>query len=54
MTTSEEIEGWRGGLDALHARIAGRFHRSGVTTHCLSWSLVDQERIVYVSADING
>jgi SRSO17 transposase len=28
MTTSEEIEGWRAGLDALHARIAGRFRRS--------------------------
>src|SRR5712691_6860125 len=30
MTTSEEIEGWRAGLDALHARIAGRFRRSEV------------------------
>lgn len=28
MTTSEEIAGWRGGLDALHSRIAGRFRRS--------------------------
>ena len=28
MTTSEEIEGWRAGLDGLHARIAGRFRRS--------------------------
>lgn len=28
MTTNEEIEGWRAGLDALHARIAGRFRRS--------------------------
>src|SRR5579864_5708477 len=33
MTTDEEIqraaiEGWRAGLDALHARIAGRFRRS--------------------------
>jgi SRSO17 transposase len=28
MTTSDEIAGWRGGLDALHARIAGRFRRS--------------------------
>lgn len=28
MTTSEEIEGWRAGLDALHARIAGRFRRA--------------------------
>jgi len=28
MTTSEEIDGWRAGLDALHARIAGRFRRS--------------------------
>jgi SRSO17 transposase len=28
MTTSEEIEGWRAGLDALHGRIAGRFRRS--------------------------
>jgi hypothetical protein len=28
MTTSEEIEGWRMGLDALHGRIAGRFRRS--------------------------
>lgn len=28
MTTSEEIESWRAGLDALHGRIAGRFRRS--------------------------
>src|SRR5260370_17243632 len=28
MTTSEEIEGWRTGLEALHARIAGRFRRA--------------------------
>jgi SRSO17 transposase len=28
MTTSAEVEGWRGGLDALHRRIAGRFRRS--------------------------
>jgi SRSO17 transposase len=28
MTTSEEIEGWRAGLDDLHARIAPRFRRS--------------------------
>ena len=28
MTTREEIEGWRAGLDTLHARIAGRFRRS--------------------------
>jgi hypothetical protein len=28
MTTSEEIEGWRMGLDALLGRIAGRFRRS--------------------------
>jgi deoxyadenosine/deoxycytidine kinase len=28
MTTSEEIESWRAGLDALHERIAGRFRRS--------------------------
>jgi len=28
MITSTEIEGWRAGLDALHARIAGRFRRS--------------------------
>lgn len=28
MTTGEEIEEWRAGLDALHARIAGRFRRS--------------------------
>jgi SRSO17 transposase len=28
MTTGEEIEGWRGGLDALHGRIAGRFRRA--------------------------
>jgi SRSO17 transposase len=28
MATSEEIAGWRQGLDALHARIAGRFRRS--------------------------
>src|SRR5215212_8376234 len=28
MTTSAEVEGWRGGLDALHGRIAGRFRRS--------------------------
>src|SRR5690349_22540440 len=28
MTTSDEIAGWRAGLDALHARIAGRFRRS--------------------------
>ncbi len=28
MTTSEEIDGWRVGLDALHARIAKRFRRS--------------------------
>jgi len=28
MTTVEEIEGWRAGLDALHGRIAGRFGRS--------------------------
>ena len=28
MTTSEEIEGWRAGLDALHGRIAGRFRRA--------------------------
>ena len=28
MTTNEEIEGWRAGLDALHVRIAGRFRRS--------------------------
>ena len=28
MTTSEEIEGWRAGLDGLHARIASRFRRS--------------------------
>src|SRR5688500_6110671 len=28
MTTSEEIAGWQSGLDALHARIAGRFRRS--------------------------
>jgi len=28
MTTSEEIESWRAGLDAVHARIAGRFRRS--------------------------
>jgi SRSO17 transposase len=25
-----EVEGWRAGLDALHARIAGRFKRSEV------------------------
>src|ERR1700756_4653503 len=24
----EEVAGWRAGLDALHARIAGRFRRS--------------------------
>jgi SRSO17 transposase len=28
MTTSEEVAGWGAGLDALHARIAGRFRRS--------------------------
>ena len=28
MTTYEEIEEWRGGLDGLHGRIAGRFRRS--------------------------
>lgn len=28
MTTSEEIASWQAGLDALHARIAGRFGRS--------------------------
>jgi len=28
MTTSEEIESWRAGLEALHARIAARFRRS--------------------------
>ena len=28
MTTSDEIAGWRAGLDALHGRIAGRFRRS--------------------------
>lgn len=28
MTTVEEIDGWRAGLDALHGRIAGRFRRS--------------------------
>jgi SRSO17 transposase len=28
MATSAEVEGWRGGLDALHSRIAGRFRRS--------------------------
>ena len=28
MTTSEEIAGWRAGLDALHGRIASRFRRS--------------------------
>ncbi len=28
MTTSEEIGGWRAGLDDLHARIAPRFRRS--------------------------
>lgn len=28
MTTSEEIAGWRGELDALHGRIARRFRRS--------------------------
>ena len=27
-TTSEEIEGWRAGLDGLHDRIAGRFRWS--------------------------
>ena len=27
-TQQAEIEGWRDGLDALHARIAGRFRRS--------------------------
>jgi hypothetical protein len=26
----DEIEGWRVGLEALHARIAGRFRRSEV------------------------
>ncbi len=30
MTTSEEIEGWRAGLEVLHGRIAGRFGRSEV------------------------
>ncbi len=28
MTASEEIDGWRAGLDALHGRIAKRFRRS--------------------------
>ena len=28
MTTSQEIEEWRAGLDALHGRIAGRFRRA--------------------------
>jgi SRSO17 transposase len=28
MTTSQEIEGWRAGLDGLHGRIAGRFRRA--------------------------
>ena len=28
MTTVEEIESWRAGLDVLHGRIAGRFRRS--------------------------
>jgi len=28
MTTHEEVAGWRGGLDALHRRIAGRFRRA--------------------------
>jgi SRSO17 transposase len=28
MTTQEQIAGWRTGLDALHARIAGRFRRA--------------------------
>src|SRR5215207_1556983 len=28
MTTSQDIEGWRGGLDALHGRIAHRFRRA--------------------------
>ena len=28
MTTSEEIDGWRAGLDDLHGRIASRFRRS--------------------------
>jgi hypothetical protein len=28
MTTHEQVVGWRTGLDALHARIAGRFRRS--------------------------
>jgi SRSO17 transposase len=30
MLTGEEIAGWRAGLDALHARIAGRFRRAEV------------------------
>jgi SRSO17 transposase len=30
MFTGEEIATWRGGLDALHARIAGRFRRAEV------------------------
>ena len=29
-TQREAIEGWRAGLEALHARIAGRFRRSEV------------------------
>jgi len=28
MATHEEVVGWRGGLDALHGRIAGRFRRA--------------------------
>jgi SRSO17 transposase len=30
LTQRQEIEGWRAGLDALHARIAGRFRRAEV------------------------
>jgi len=30
MTTSVEVTGWRGGLDGLHGRIAGRFRRAEV------------------------
>jgi len=33
----EEVAGWRGGLEALHARIAARFKRAEVRACIATW-----------------
>jgi len=41
----EEVAGWRGGLEALHARIAGRFKRAEVRARVRRYVAALLERV---------